>query len=190
MLLENQEQEHLNGLVDHDTWMKKFVGNRPFNIQRVLDIKVPKMEIENFSKNVNLEETEFFRVFLKAFNDIYETEIEIDDLLYSKSNFKAFSYFIMYCGMKGHIVIREDNLMGEFIQAFERLQEKYEQNIPSMEKYYDEIIRAVYYPKGLTKKDKGVREEMYLFKQAYSLMKREFRKQIRENNKSVFEHLT
>lgn len=190
MTLEKKDQEHFDGATNHDTRMKKFVGNRSFNIQRVLDIKVPKMEIESFSKNVNLEETEFFHVFLKAFNDIYETEIEIDDLLYSKSNFKAFSNFIMYCGMKGHIVIRKDDLMGEFIQAFEKLQEKYEQNIPSMEKYYDEIIRRIYYSKGLTKKDEEVREEMYLFKQAYSLMKREFRKQIRENKKKVFEHLT
>jgi hypothetical protein len=189
MPLEDQNQEHFDGAANHDILMKKFVGNRRFNIQKVLEINVPKMEIECFPKNVNLEDTEFFRTYLKSFNEIYETEIEIEDLMYSKSNFNSFRNFIMYCGMKGHIVIKEDNLMSEFILAFERMEDKYVQNTRSIEKYYDEIVRKIYYPRKLTKKDEEVRDEMYLFDQAYSLMKLAFKNEKRDSQERYFEHL-
>ena len=52
--------------------------------------------------------------------------------------------------------------MSEFILAFERLEDKYVQNTRSIEKYYDEIVRTIYYPKGLTKKDEEVRDEIDL----------------------------
>lgn len=113
----------------------------------------------------------------------------LDDLLYSKSNFRAFSDFILYCALKWHISIADDRLIGEFIQAFEKLQKKYAHNLRSMEKYYDEIIRTIYYPQWLTKKDKQVIEDMYLFEQAYSLVKLAFKDKKRDSQERYFEHL-
>ena len=104
---------------------KKFVSNRPFNIQKALEVKVPKITIQELPKNVDIEKTSIFRMFLKPFNTIYETEITIEDLMFSRSNFRAFIDFILYCSVKGHILIQGDHEIGEFIQAFEKLQKKY-----------------------------------------------------------------
>jgi (p)ppGpp synthase/HD superfamily hydrolase len=86
-------------------------------------------------------------------------------------------------------LIPEDKTIGDFIQAFEDLQIKYMQNVRSIEKYNDEIVRRIYYPHGLTKKDSIVREDMYLFEQAYSLVKLVFKDKKREDQRRYFEHL-
>jgi hypothetical protein len=61
-----------------------------------------------------------------------------------------------------------------------KLQDKYNQNTRELEKYYDEIIKKIFYPEGLTKKDKKVTSKMILFEQAYSLMKIAFENQRRK----------
>lgn len=80
--------------------MKKFVKDRPFNIQKALEIKIPKIVIQEIPKDKDLEDTEIFHAFLQSFNEIYETSIDIEDLMYSKSNFRKFTDFMLYCGIK------------------------------------------------------------------------------------------
>jgi hypothetical protein len=186
--MDDRHQERENE-IDNDILKKKFVSNRPFNIQKALEVKVPKIVIPEFPKNTNLEETGVFRMFLKPFNIIYDTEITIEDLMFSRSNFRAFVDFMLYCSVKGHILIQGDNAIGDFIEAFENLQKKYMQNLRSIEKYYDEIVRSIYYPQGLTKKDPKIKEEMYLFEQAYALTKLVFRNNTNEAQKKYFDTL-
>ena len=82
--------------------------------------------------------------------------------------------------LRRYLIINEE-AEDRFIMSIEKLRNKYAQNLRSLEKYYDEIIRTVYRPQGLSKKDEEVREEMYLFDQAYSLMKLAFKNKRRDS---------
>jgi len=188
-MIEEHDKKTYTQKNSSDILKKKFVSNRPFNIQKALEVKVPKIVIPDFPKNIDIEKTAVTRMFLKPFNEIYETEITIEDLMFSRSNFRAFIDFILYCSIKGHILIEKDQAIGDFIQAFEKLQKKYMQNLRSIEKYYDEIVRSIYYPQGINKKDPKIKEEMYGFEQAYALTKLVWRNEPEETQKKYFENL-
>lgn len=95
-----KEQKEFVDQHDIPLRQKKTIGNRSFDIEKALEIKVPKITINRIPDDVDLEKTPEFRLFLRTFNKIYGTEITLDDLLYSKSNFRAFSDFILYCAIK------------------------------------------------------------------------------------------
>lgn len=75
------------------------------------------------------------------------------------------------------------------MHSLEKLRKKYVQKLRSVDKYYDEILRAIYYPQWLSKKDEEVKKEMYRFEQAYSLMKLAFENEKRDSGERYFEHL-
>ena len=88
--------------------------------------------------------------------------------------------FITNCILRRQLIITEE-CEDRFMLNIEKLRDKYAQNLRSLEKYYDEIIRTIYRPQGLSKKDEDVRDDMYLFEQAYSLMKVTFKNEKRES---------
>jgi hypothetical protein len=107
-------------------------------------------------------------------------DLTSDVLLYSRSSFHAFMSFINRCILKRDLII-EEQCENAYLLAVEKLTIKYMQNLRSLEKYYDEIIRTVYKPRKLSKMNEEVRDEMYLFEQAYSLMKVAFKNEKRDS---------
>lgn len=107
---------------------------------------------------------------MEWFNMSHNSGLSVDELLSSKSSFSAFMDFITYCILKWYLVIKEDQVTN-FMYWLENLRKRYVQKLRSVEKYYDEILRVIYYPKWFSKKDEFVKKEMYRFEQAYSLMK-------------------
>jgi hypothetical protein len=79
----------------------------------------------------------------------------------------------------GNIIIKKEH-MNAFIYKLSNLQIKYNQTLRSLDKYYDEIVEKIYHPQGLTKEDKTVQKDMYMFLSAYTLMKQAFDEQERE----------
>ncbi len=159
-----------------------------FEISKILDIKIPKIVVKEIPDNMNLENSYVFKVLLEHFNKAYSINLTSEELLYSRSSFHAFMNFIDRCILKRDLII-EEQCEDAYLLAVEKLTNKYMQNLRSLEKYYDEIIRTVYRPQWLSKMNEEVRDEMYLFEQAYSLMKVWFKKEKRDSWERYFEHL-
>lgn len=159
-----------------------------FALAKILYLVIPKITVKKIPEGVDIEDTYAFKLLLTHFNKAYGTTMSAEELLHSRSSFNGFMNFITNCLLKRYLVINqeaEDN----FMMSIEVLRNKYAQNLRSLEKYYDEIIRTVYRPQGLSKKDSEVRDEMYLFEQAYSLMKVAFKNEKRDSGERYFEHL-
>lgn len=159
-----------------------------FDLAKILHLSIPKIIVKKIPENVNIENTNVFQILLVHFNKAYNTNLSPEELLYSRSSFSAFKNFITNCMLRRYLIIHED-CEDKFMMSMEELGNKYEQNLRSLEKYYDEIIRTIYRPKWLSKKNEEVRDEMYLFEQAYSLMKVAFKKEKRDSGERYFEHL-
>lgn len=177
---------------DIDVWGNYSNGSKytfpSFDIAKILHMYIPKIIIKKIPENIEIEETYAFTVLLGHFNKAYWTNLSAEELLYSRSSFNGFMNFITNCMLRRYLIINEE-AEDRFIMSIEKLRNKYAQNLRSLEKYYDEIIRTVYRPQGLSKKDEEVREEMYLFDQAYSLMKLAFKNKRRDSWEKYFEHL-
>lgn len=128
-----------------------------------------------------------FIILIDKFNKIHESEYSFGQILYSKSRFRAFYDFVFYLLALWKLQIHE-SAINNFMTRLEELQNKYYQNVRSIEKYYDEIIEKVY-PKWTTKKSKKLQHEMYRFEQAYSLVKMIFEDEKRDGWERYFEHL-
>jgi hypothetical protein len=146
------------------------------------------MVIKAFPANLQIENTPVFFALLERFNQIYQSDLSTINILNSRSSFNAFFDFVFYCALNGKITIPKDQ-MHNFMISLHNLRQKYSQNLRSMEKYSDEILRKIYYLKGFTKADPKVVKDRYRFDQAYSLMRLLMENQTRENGKKRFEHL-
>lgn len=164
-----------------------------FDIQKALKADMPKIEINYIDPTKSMEETKEFRKLLFYFNQIFESKLDTDGIMYSKTNFRSLYEFIFFNVAQGNIIIKKE-IIPEFMEGVQKLQNKYSHNIRSLEKYYDEIVKTIFYPKGMMKKNKEVIRQMNLFDQAYSLMKVAFDKKKRkgrgkEEGERYFEHL-
>lgn len=148
----------------------------------------PKMKVKKFPENLNIENTKLFYMLLEKFNKIYHSSLSTQNILTSRSSFNAFFDFVFYCALNSKIEIEKSQLKN-FMIALNKLRQKYNQNLRSLDKYYDEILRKIYYPKWLDKSNEMVKKEMYRFEQAYSLMKLAFENEKRDNGERYFEHL-
>lgn len=160
-----------------------------FELEKILKIKFPKIEVKIIDDITNIEYTPVFRMILNNFNRAHSENLTPDSLLYSRHAFGAFMLFLINCILKRYIIICEES-EDNFMQWLENLADKYNQNLRSIDMYYDIIVEKVFfYPRWLTKKDQEVREHMYFFDQAYSLVKVAFKDEEREDWKRYFEHL-
>ncbi|MFA5747747.1 MAG: hypothetical protein WC872_01405 [Candidatus Absconditabacterales bacterium] len=182
-----KDKKNLNG--DDNLKNKKIIDSLSHNAEKLLNIKPFKLEIKDqIPAEINVSTNRALKFLLAQFNRAHGSKYNYNSILSSKSKFRRLIGFIMYCQIKGYIVVADDQALN-FINALGNIQEQFNQNLRSIEKYYDEIVEKIYYPQGLTKKDKKVQHEMYLFDQAYSLMKLAFKDEKRENNEKYFEHL-
>lgn len=148
----------------------------------------PITTIKYIPKDFEMENSPLFHVLLKKFNEIYGKELSTTNILTSRSSFNAFYDFLVLCdGYK--IKFASLQIKKDFMKWIYQLRQKYNQNLRSAEKYYDEIMRKIYYPQKLTKADEQVKKEMYRFEQAYSLMKLAFENEKRDSGERYFEHL-
>ena len=177
---------------DLDVWGNHSNGSKytfpSFALSKILQISVPTITIKEIPESTNIEDTYVFKILLWHFNKAYGTKLSIEELLHSRSSFSGFMNFITNCILRRQLIITEE-CEDRFMLNIEKLRDKYAQNLRSLEKYYDEIIRTIYRPQGLSKKDEDVRDDMYLFEQAYSLMKVTFKNEKRESWERYFEHL-
>lgn len=148
----------------------------------------PNMVIKAFPANLQIEDTPVFFALLEKFNQIYQSDLSTINILNSRSSFNAFFDFVFYCALNGKITIPKDQ-MHNFMISLHNLRQKYSQNLRSMEKYSDEILKKIYYRKGFTKADPKVVKDRYRFDQAYSLMRLLMENMTRENGKKRFDHL-
>jgi hypothetical protein len=163
-------------------------ASHKYEIKNILNIGFPRVEVKKLDKNIEIENTYVFKLLLEYFNKAHWKNLSTDSLLYSRSSFDAFITFLINCILKRYLVIRKE-CEDEFLLWLTKLRSKYNQNLRSIDIYYDIIVEKIFYPKGLTKKDSEVREQMYFFDQAYSLMKVTFKDEKRENGQRYFEHI-
>jgi hypothetical protein len=164
---------------------KRIVSEGKSYIKEVLLLDLSSIKLHPISSGVLLEDTPQFEQFLGIFNMVHKTELLNNDILYSKTNFRSFlkvAYFILGS-------LNGDPHKAEFMEAFDDLEKRYLQKLRSIERYYDEIRQTLYYPKGLMKDNKEVRDDMYMFEQAYSLVKLAFRNKTRDSHNRYFDHL-
>lgn len=159
-----------------------------FALSKILDIEIPRHVVKEIPEDLDLENSYIFKSLLKHFNRAYGINLTPEELLYSRSSFHAFMNFIDSCILKRYLII-EEQCENPYLLSVEKLTNKYMQKLRSLEKYYDEIIRTVYRPQWLSKMNPEVRDEMYLFEQAYSLMKVAFKNEKRDSWERYFEHL-
>ncbi|MCX6823896.1 MAG: hypothetical protein NT085_02120 [candidate division SR1 bacterium] len=179
--LDNQDINKDSSLVGRNAFPK-------FELKNILDIKVPRITVKQIDDNMEIEKTHTFNVLLSYFNKAHGKNLSTENLLHSRSSFDAFIMFVMNCLLKRYLIINED-CETNFLLGLKRLRDKYNQNLRSIDIYYDIIVEKIFYPQGLTKQDPEVREQMYFFDQAYSLMKVAFKDNKRENGERYFEHL-
>lgn len=179
--LDNQDINKDSSLV----WRNAFPK---FELKNILDIKVPRITVKQIDDNMEIEKTHTFNVLLSYFNKAHGKNLSTENLLHSRSSFDAFIMFVMNCLLKRYLIINED-CETNFLLGLKRLRDKYNQNLRSIDIYYDIIVEKIFYPQWLTKQDPEVREQMYFFDQAYSLMKVAFKDNKRENWERYFEHL-
>lgn len=159
-----------------------------FALSKILQFSMPVITVKKIPKDINIEDTYVFQALVNQFNKAYGTNMSCEEILYSRSSFSGFKRFITRCIVKGFLVINKE-CQDEFLINMETLGEKYAQNLRSIEKYYDEIIRTVYCKEWSSQINQEIKDEMYLFEQAYSLMKVEFKNEKRESGERYFEHL-
>ena len=159
-----------------------------FELTNILEMKMPKIVVKKIDDSIEIEDTHIFKMLLSYFNKIYWINLSTEDLLYSRSSFNAFMTFVLNCILKRYMIINKE-CEHQFMNAIEKLRSKYLNNLRSIDKYYDEIIRTIFRSKWLSKKNIEVRDQMYLFDQAYSLMKVAFKDEQRESGERYFEHL-
>jgi len=104
------------------------------------------MRVKKIPENLEIENTPFFDILLQRFNKMYNSGLSTKNILESKSSFNAFFDFVFYCALSGKIEI-EKSQFKKFIISLSRLRKKYHHNLRSLDKYYDEIFRKIYYPK-------------------------------------------
>ena len=158
-----------------------------FDIRKVLEMEIPSITVDEIPKDISIEYTPVFRWFLHHFNKAYDINLSAEELLYSRSSFNGFMNFIMMCIIKRYLIISRE-CENEFMIRIEKLYSTYVENLRSLERYYDEIIRTIFKPFWYSKKDKWVRDEMDHFEQAYTLIKTVFQKDKRESWERTFEH--
>jgi hypothetical protein len=164
---------------------KRVVSEGNFYIQEILKIDLSDIQLHPLAPGQDLEHSYEFNRFLEIFNQVHDTQLTVKDILYSKTNFRSFlkvAYYILGS-------LNGDPYKIAFMEAFDDLEKRYLQNLRSIERYYDEIWQTLYYPKGLMKDNRQVRDDMYMFEQAYSLVKLAFRKKTRDSQERYFEHL-
>lgn len=159
-----------------------------YELENILDIKVPQLVVKKMEDNMDIEDTYVFKFLLSYFNKAHWKNLSADNLLYSRSSFDAFIEFILSCILKRYLIIQEQ-CENQFLLGVKNIRKKYNQNLRSIDIYYDLIVEKIFYPKGLTKKDPEVREQMYFFDQAYSLMKVAFKDNKRESGERYFDHI-
>lgn len=188
MLIE--EKDTIENNVDvggkHSNWGKYTFPS--FSLEKILHLTIPKIIVKQIPEDINIEDTYVFQTLLGHFNKAYEINLSVKDLLHSRSSFNGFKKFVDNCMLRRYLIVNKE-CEDKFMMSMEELENRYEQNLRSIEKYYDEIIRTVYRPQWLSKKNPEVREEMYLFEQAYSLMKVAFKNEKRDSWERYFEHL-
>lgn len=169
---------------------KQPIANSKFPISKILDFQLdlPNIVVKHVPLDVKFSEMPVFNLLINKFNEIYEKEYSFGQILYSKSRFRAFYDFVFYLLASWKLKI-DENAINNFMIRLEELQNRYYQNVRSIEKYYDEIVEKVYYPKWITKKSKKLQHSMYRFEQAYSLVKMVFEDQKRDWWERYFEHL-
>lgn len=149
----------------------------------------PNMKIKNFPPDLDIESTPVFHALLERFNEIYGSSLTTRNILSSKVDFDAFFEFLLCCSFSGKITIPDQEQRANFMISLERLRKKYNLMLRSIEQYFNEIFKKIYYPQGLTKLDPPVVKDRYRFEQAYSLMRLLMGNMTRENGKRRFEHL-
>ncbi|MFZ2151156.1 MAG: hypothetical protein WAZ12_05125 [Candidatus Absconditicoccaceae bacterium] len=159
-----------------------------YELENILDIKVPHLVVKKMEENIEIENTYVFKFLLGYFNKAHGKNLSADNLLYSRSSFDAFIEFVLSCILKRYLII-EEQCENQFLLGVKTIRRKYNQNLRSIDIYYDMIVEKIFYPQGLTKKDPEVREQMYFFDQAYSLMKIAFKDNKRESGERYFEHV-
>ncbi len=159
-----------------------------YELKNILDVKVPLLVVKKMEDNMEIENTYVFKFLLSYFNKAHWKNLSPNNLLYSRSSFDAFIEFVLACILKRYLIIQEQ-CENQFLLGVKQLRQKYNQNLRSIDIYYDLIVEKIFYPKWLTKKDPEVREQMYFFDQAYSLMKIAFKDNKRESGERYFEHL-
>ncbi len=149
----------------------------------------PKMTVKVLPADLNMEHTPLFYMLLGKFNEIYDSSLSTVNVLTSRSSFLAFYDFLFLChGEK--IEFANFEIKKNFMRSLNRSREIHRQNLRSMERFYDEIVRELFYKKTkLTKADEELKTKMYYFEQAYSLMKLVFKDEKRDSWERYFEHL-
>lgn len=184
MFLETPDKEKIIWNIDSNKTNKKFP------VSKILDFQwsIPSIFIKQVPLDSKFYDMPVFEILIDKFNEIYDKKYSFDQILYSKSRFRAFYDFVFSLTLSWKLKIKEWNL-NNFMLKLEELQDEYSQNARSIDKYYDEIVETIYYPQWLTKKSEKVKQAMYYFEQAYSLMKLVFEKEERDSGERYFEHL-
>lgn len=184
MFLETPDKEKIIWNIDSDKTNKKFP------VSKILDFQwsIPSITIKKVPLDSRFYDMPAFQILIDKFNEIYDKEYSFYQVLYSKSRFRAFYDFVFSLTLSWKLKVKEWNL-NNFMIKLEELQDEYSQNARSIDKYYDEIVETIYYPQWLTKKSEKVKQDMYYFEQAYSLMKLAFGKEKRDSWERYFEHL-
>lgn len=172
--------EILDPLEDNNKNFRKIDVEKFYkNIGNVLDYKFPKIIIKHIPENINIEHTiPFYKLIIAYKNFCKETgatswTFDVMDVLESQSNFRCFYDFVFANSLAGNIVV-ENMDVGKFVSKLRDLQWRHNQNLKSIDKYYDEIVEKIHHPKGYHKKDEHVKKDMYMFMSAYTLMKQAF----------------
>ncbi|MEI6118801.1 MAG: hypothetical protein WCP92_06350 [bacterium] len=94
---------------------------------------------------MDIEKTHTFNVLLTYFNKAHGKKLSTENLLHSRSSFDAFIMFVMNCLLKRYLIINEE-CETNFLLGLKRLRDKYNQNLRSIDIYYDLIVEKIFYP--------------------------------------------
>jgi len=160
-----------------------------FAIEKIFNLDMPHIVVKKIPENTDIEDTYVFQELLKHFNNAYWTNLSSHTLMHSRSSFDGFMKFITLCLVKRYLIITKE-CEDTFFLNIEKIRNKYAQNLSSVQRYYDEVVRACYQEQQwIGKENQRVRDEMDFFVQAYSLMKVVFRNEKRDSWEKYFEHL-
>ncbi|MBU1959585.1 hypothetical protein KJ680_14375, partial [bacterium] len=101
--------------------------------------------IEEIAEDIPIEQTMPFHRLLVQYNEFCEEHFEVMDILESQSKFRSFYDFVLANALAGNIIVKRMHI-NTFINKLTDLQTKYNQNLKSVDIYYDEIVEKVYHP--------------------------------------------
>jgi hypothetical protein len=86
-----------------------------FDVEKVLKSTMPHIEINNFDPKKDMEKTKEFRKFLFYFNEVFDSKLDTDGIMYSRTNFKSFYDFIFFNVANRNVIIKKE-ILPEFMK--------------------------------------------------------------------------